>query len=83
MGGVLPSSGAAGDKQSSTAAAGAAGAAGAAEGAAAAAGGGGGDPLRFIPRWSWAPLSSRFGKRTIEDGFNITDEFAQRYLDGK
>ncbi|CDJ52671.1 UDP-N-acetyl-D-galactosamine:polypeptide N-acetylgalactosaminyltransferase T2, putative [Eimeria brunetti] len=39
--------------------------------------------LRFVPKWTWPPLSSRFGKRTIEDARKITDEYARNYLEGK
>ncbi|KAL8432077.1 hypothetical protein ACSSS7_004880 [Eimeria intestinalis] len=38
------------------------------------------DPMRFTPKWVRPPLSTRFGKRTIEDAQRITDAYAQTYL---
>ncbi|KAL8273925.1 hypothetical protein Esti_002248 [Eimeria stiedai] len=38
------------------------------------------DPMRFTPKWVRPPLSTRFGKRTMEDAQRITDAFAQSYV---
>lgn len=41
------------------------------------------DPMRFSAKWVWPPLSTRFGKRTMQDAQQITDTFAKNYLEGK
>lgn len=41
------------------------------------------DPMRFSPKWVWPPLSTRFGKRSMQDAEKITDAFAQKYLKGE
>ena len=41
---------------------------------------GGNDPMRFSPMWVRPPLSTRFGKRSMQDAEKITDEFALDYL---
>ncbi|XP_022587310.2 polypeptide N-acetylgalactosaminyltransferase 2 [Cyclospora cayetanensis] len=38
------------------------------------------DPMRFIPKWVRAPLSTRFGKRTLNDAEKVTDQAALNYL---
>ncbi|PFH37900.1 putative polypeptide n-acetylgalactosaminyltransferase 12 [Besnoitia besnoiti] len=40
-----------------------------------------GDRMRFEPKWIYAPLSSRFGVRTLQDAERITDAAAQAYVD--
>lgn len=43
---------------------------------------GGNDFMRFSPMWVRPPLSTRFGKRSMQDAEKITDAFAQDYLHG-
>ncbi|CBZ52985.1 UDP-N-acetyl-D-galactosamine:polypeptide N-acetylgalactosaminyltransferase T2 [Neospora caninum Liverpool] len=38
------------------------------------------DRMRFKPKWVYAPLSSRFGVRTMETANAVTDEAAEKYI---
>ncbi|KAL8438719.1 hypothetical protein Efla_001267 [Eimeria flavescens] len=42
-----------------------------------------GDPMRFSAKWVRPPLSSRFGKRTLQDAERITEEYAKDYLNAQ
>lgn len=39
-----------------------------------------GDGMRFVPKWEKPRMSSRFGRRNLDDAKKITDESAIHYL---